>query len=181
MNRGKVLTSDNINVLLEQIDNGNTTEFEGREEEEDFDMVNNIRDNEDIDQLLLENYEYFEQLENSKLNFGYGNTSVDASQTDTCTVINSNNNLNPNVQQIKYINTMKLLRTNHFKPKKKLIRSSPDEYNDSERHYWTPINYFNQYINEKTIENMVNCTNVKSVVETGKSILVTSIEMKRFI
>jgi len=28
---------------------------------------------------------------------------------------------------------------------------------------------------------MVNCTNVKSVVETGKSILVTSIEMKRFI
>jgi len=28
---------------------------------------------------------------------------------------------------------------------------------------------------------MVNCTNIKSVVETGKSIKVTSIEMKRFI
>lgn len=28
---------------------------------------------------------------------------------------------------------------------------------------------------------MVNCTNIKSVVERGKSIQVTSIEMKRFI
>lgn len=28
---------------------------------------------------------------------------------------------------------------------------------------------------------MVNCTNIKSVVETRKSILVTPIEMKRFI
>lgn len=54
--RAKVLTNDNINKLLEQIDNGNTSEFEGSEEEEDFDMVNNIiKDNEDIDQLLLEN------------------------------------------------------------------------------------------------------------------------------
>lgn len=76
---------------------------------------------------------------------------------------------------------MKWLRTNRFKQKKKLIRSSPEEYNDAERHDWTPINYFNQYINEKTIENMVNCTNIKSVVERGKSIQVTSIEMKRFI
>lgn len=40
----------------------------------------------------------------------------------------------------------------------------------------TPINYFHQYINEKTIEYIVNCNNIKSVVETGKSILVTSIE-----
>jgi len=99
--RGKVLTNDNINILLEQIDNGNTSEFEGSEEEEDFDMVNNIiNDNEDIDQLLLENDEYFEKLENSNLNFGYG-TSVDASQINTSN--NYNNNLNPNVQQIKYI------------------------------------------------------------------------------
>ncbi|CAI6370932.1 unnamed protein product [Macrosiphum euphorbiae] len=119
MNRlGKVLTNDNINILIEQIDNGNTSEFEGSEEEEDFDMVNNIiNDNEDIDQLLLENDEYFEQLENSNLNFGYG-TSVDTSQIDTSN--NSNNNLNPNVQQIKYINIMKWLRTNRFKPKKKI-------------------------------------------------------------
>jgi hypothetical protein len=181
MNRGKVLTNDNINVLLEQIDNGNTSEFDGSEEEEDFDLVNNIIDNENIDQLLLENDEYFEKLENSNLNYSYTNTSVDASQIDTYTVINSENNLNPNIQQIKYINTMKWLKTNNFKPKKKLIRSSPDEYNDSERHDWTPINYFNQYINEKTFENMVNCSNIRSVVETGKSILVTSIEMKRFI
>ncbi|KAL4100976.1 hypothetical protein QTP88_020997 [Uroleucon formosanum] len=130
--RGKVLTNDNINILLEQIDNGNTSEFEGSEEEEDFDMVNNIiNDNEDIDQLLLENDEYFKQLENSNLNFGYV-TSVDASQINTSN--NSNNNLNPNVQQIKYINTMKWLRTNRFKPKKKLIRYSPEKYNDAERH-----------------------------------------------
>jgi len=40
MSRGKVLTNENINVFLEQIDNGNTSEFEGSEEEEDFDMVN---------------------------------------------------------------------------------------------------------------------------------------------
>jgi len=149
MNRGKVLTNDSINVLLEKIYNGNTSEFEGSEEEED--MVNNtsIKDNEDIDQLLLKNDEYFEQLDNSNLNFSSATTSVDEIQIDTYTVINCNNNFNPNVQQIKYINTMKWLRTNHFKPKKKLIRSSPDEYNDSERHDWTPLNYFNQYINDK--------------------------------
>lgn len=96
-------------------------------------MVNNIKDNKDIDQLLLENNEYFEQLENSNLNFSYINTS-DTIQIDTYTVNNSNNNLNPNIQQIKYINTIKLLRTNHFKPKNKLIRFSPDEYNDSKRY-----------------------------------------------
>lgn len=109
MNRSKVLTNDNINVLLEQIDNSNISEFEGSEEE-DFDMVNNIKDNEDIDQLLLENDEYFEQLENSNLNFSYANISVDASQIDSnirLIVINSNNNLTTNIEQIKYINTMK--------------------------------------------------------------------------
>lgn len=74
---------------------------------------------------------------------------------------------------------MKWLRTNNFKPKKKLIRSSPDQYNDSERRDWNPIDYFNQYINEKTIENMVNCTNIRGVVR--KSIQVTLTDMKRFI
>jgi len=34
---------------------------------------------------------------------------------------------------------------------------------------------------DMTIENMKNCTNIKSVVETGKTILVTSNEMKRFV
>lgn len=63
---------------------------------------------------------------------------------------------------------MKWLRTNKFKPRKKLIRAPPYEYNDSERHDWTQIIYFNQYINDKTIENMVNCINIKSVLETGK-------------
>jgi len=71
MSHGKVLTNDNINVLLEQIDNRNTSEFEGSVEEADFDMVNNIKDNEDINQLLLENDEYFEQLEKSNFNSNF--------------------------------------------------------------------------------------------------------------
>lgn len=40
MNRSKLLTNDNINILLEQIDNGNTSEFEETEKEEHFDSVN---------------------------------------------------------------------------------------------------------------------------------------------
>lgn len=71
MSHGKVLTNDNINVLLEQIDNRNTSEFEGSVEEADFDMVNNIKDNEDINQLLLENDEYFEQLKKSNFNSNF--------------------------------------------------------------------------------------------------------------
>lgn len=61
------------------------------------------------------------------------------------------------------------------------MRSSPDEYNESEKYDCTPINYFNHYINKNIIEHMVNCINIKSVVDIGKSILVTSNEMKRFI
>lgn len=69
MNRSKRLTDVNINVLLEQIDNCNMSEFEESEEEEDFTMENDILEqnldtNKDIDELLLENDEYFYQLEN---------------------------------------------------------------------------------------------------------------------
>lgn len=197
MDRGKRLTNRNINVLLEQIDNGNISEFEESEDEENFVKVNdileqNLKNNEDIDLLLLENDEYFKQFENSNFNFIVSNSitsnmsintndNKDQSIVSYTDVVNLNYNLATNVQQIKYINNMKWLRTNNFKQKKKLIRSSPNDYNDSERQNWTPINYFNQYINDKTIENMVNCTNIRSVVETGKSIQVSIAEMKSFI
>lgn len=74
MKRSNRLTDANINVLLEQIDNGNTLEFEENDAEKDFDVVNdileqNLNSNEDIDKLLLDNDEYFKQLENSNFNF----------------------------------------------------------------------------------------------------------------
>jgi hypothetical protein len=65
--------------------------------------------------------------------------------------------------------------------KKKIKRTQPDEYNDYERSGWTPIDYFNQYINDATIKNMVDCTNIRSVKETGKSINTTLYEIKCFI
>lgn len=39
MKRSNRLTDASINILLEQIDNGNTSEFEENEAEEDFEMV----------------------------------------------------------------------------------------------------------------------------------------------
>lgn len=42
MKLSNVLTNANINVLLEQIDSGNTSQFEASDAENDFEVVNNI-------------------------------------------------------------------------------------------------------------------------------------------
>lgn len=189
MSNFKCLTADEILSLIED---GNVSDWDDDDDDDDGDeqggrekeLSNHGSSLQERQADEEEFYEWAVQNQTEQSNRA-ANESEDVDSPSEIEIVSPGATSNHNVTRQKWVNTMNFSSGLRFKNSCNQVREDPQPnsnyHNERSRQNWDITKYFGQYIDKDVFEKIAFYTNLKSVQVTGKSILVTQNEIKKFL